>query len=135
MRLRIASKDQPEVTVPLNLEEPLTIGREREGSDVVVADHHVSRNHCAFHFEGDRWLVRDLKSRNGTVVNGKKIEEDQEIQPGDRIGIGHTLITVEPDRVNKGPQTVVRELEKELGGGKGYSTMMKEIVGNGEERG
>jgi len=133
MRIRIACKNQPEVTVPLKFEEALTIGREKSESDIAVDDQHVSRSHCAFHYEDNRWLIRDLKSRNGTLVNGRKITEDLEISPGDRITIGHTVITVEADRIQKGPQTVVKELEKEIGDGKGYSTMMKEIVGGSSD--
>jgi pSer/pThr/pTyr-binding forkhead associated (FHA) protein len=38
--------------------------------------------------DGDRWLLRDLGSRNGTRVNGLRVLEETEVRPGDRVSLG-----------------------------------------------
>ena len=51
---------------------------------VMVPDPLCSRVHAVIHFEDDRWIVRDHGSRNGTLVNGQKVEEAT-------LGDGHQL--------------------------------------------
>lgn len=48
----------------------------------------VSRRHCAITRKDATVLIRDLGSRNGTVVNGEKIKGEVELSSGDEIGIG-----------------------------------------------
>lgn len=48
----------------------------------------VSRNHCAFIRKDAAVSIKDLGSRNGTLVNGKKITEETALTSGDEIGIG-----------------------------------------------
>ena len=48
----------------------------------------VSRHHCLVYAKKGGIAVRDLKSRNGTFVNGQRVEEDCELHPGDRLQIG-----------------------------------------------
>ncbi len=48
----------------------------------------VSRRHCMIAVSGGRVTIRDLGSRNGTVVNGQKITGAQELRTGDKIKIG-----------------------------------------------
>jgi len=65
----------------------------RQGScEVPVLDSKASRSHAEIYREGSRFLIRDLKSRNGTLVNDKRIQLDEEIKPGDRIRIGDTVV-------------------------------------------
>src|SRR5262245_20726027 len=47
----------------------------------------VSRRHCSLIREDDSWLVKDLRSTNGTRVNGTKTQEIK-IQTGDKIQAG-----------------------------------------------
>lgn len=49
----------------------VTVGR--SGSDINVDDPEVSRNHCQIKVFGDRVVIMDLKSTNGTYVHGKKV--------------------------------------------------------------
>jgi len=71
----------------------VTIGRSR-GATVVVDHEKVSRLHARFRRYGDRLDVEDLESRNGTRVNGDKIEGTRTLLPGDEIAIGPATIFV-----------------------------------------
>jgi pSer/pThr/pTyr-binding forkhead associated (FHA) protein len=57
------------------------IGRER-GSDVEVADTHVSRRHAEVSLVNGMWVIRDLQSSNGLFINGRRI---------DSASIGHGI--------------------------------------------
>jgi pSer/pThr/pTyr-binding forkhead associated (FHA) protein len=48
----------------------------------------VSRRHCEILVEEGRVAVRDLKSRNGTLVNGEAVKGERELKAGDRLVIG-----------------------------------------------
>jgi predicted component of type VI protein secretion system len=48
----------------------------------------ISRKHCVLFIEKDKIRARDLKSRNGTLVNGEKIVGDVELKSGDEIAVG-----------------------------------------------
>jgi serine/threonine protein kinase len=73
---------------------PLTQGRviigRNEDCTVQLADHSVSGRHCELHFDGSRWWITDLGSRNGTRVNGVPIKH-RPLKPGDEIMIGSHL--------------------------------------------
>jgi Nif-specific regulatory protein len=60
-----------------------------ENCDVVVTDHYVSRRHCLVEVGPREAVVRDLGSKNGTLLNGLPISESR-LQPSDRITIGTT---------------------------------------------
>ena len=64
-----------------------TIGRDPANA-VAIVDPSVSRNHCLLRPEEDgRFLIRDLDSRNGTLVNGLPVKE-QLLRHGDEIATG-----------------------------------------------
>ncbi|MCA9053840.1 MAG: FHA domain-containing protein [Planctomycetaceae bacterium] len=63
------------------------IGRD-EAAQIRIASEEVSRTHCAIVAAGDRIVVRDLGSRNGTFINGRAITEETEFKPGDLLVIG-----------------------------------------------
>ena len=67
----------------------LVIGRE-ESADLVIGVHSVSRRHAEVSFEGGSWVLRDLGSRNGTLVDGQRIsvvplESGHEVRVGDVV--------------------------------------------------
>ena len=84
-RLQVLSGPLKDTTIPLS-EGELTIGREASNG-IAVVDPSVSRQHCLLSGENGRFLVRDLDSRNGTLVNGTAVEE-QGLQHGDEIAAG-----------------------------------------------
>ena len=68
----------------------ITIGRHPE-SDIAFDPHddiEVSVRHAAILKHGDHWIVRDLGSRNGTLVNGHKITADTKLADTDQIRLG-----------------------------------------------
>jgi sigma-B regulation protein RsbU (phosphoserine phosphatase) len=69
----------------------VTVGRSRE-SDIFLPDQWLSRHHAAIEERADGYWVSDLKSKNGTLLNGEPIHEWQRLRPGDVITLGeHTL--------------------------------------------
>jgi len=67
-----------------------TIGRS-ESADIQIADDGISREHVEILLEGDRVILRDLQSTNGTLCNGQPIEVTDVVE-GDKISIGPTTI-------------------------------------------
>lgn len=57
--------------IPL-MKKRLRIGR-RDGCDIVLNYGNVSGHHCLLEIEEGYWFVRDLRSRNGVKINGKRI--------------------------------------------------------------
>lgn len=78
---------------PLRLrpDKVVTVGRAKE-SDISVPSQMVSRNHGQVGFEKGLWVYTDLKSSNGSRVNGKRVERAV-LQSGDTIDVGGFLIT------------------------------------------
>jgi transcriptional regulator with GAF, ATPase, and Fis domain len=84
-RLLVLSGPLKDSTIPLS-EGEVTIGREASNA-IAITDPSVSRKHCLLSGQDGRFLVRDLDSRNGTLVNGAGVEE-QWLQHGDEIAAG-----------------------------------------------
>ncbi len=70
----------------------VVLGRRR--GDLTIPDPEVSGTHCEIAKGVDTYFVRDLGSTNGTYVNGVRIRE-QKLKPGDKIGIGRTVLSFE----------------------------------------
>ncbi len=84
-RLLVLSGPLKDSIIPLS-EGEVTIGREASNG-IAIVDPSVSRKHCLLSSQGGRYLVRDLESRNGTLVNGAAVEEHW-LQHGDEIAAG-----------------------------------------------
>ena len=84
------------------------IGRKPE-CDFCIPDNTVSRKHARIEVgpEGDRYVLTDLGSHNGTMVNGQRIAEPVEITRGDLIMFGQTEFRIassdEPVSTGTGP--------------------------------
>jgi hypothetical protein len=59
--------------------------------DLVLDDESVSRRHASLRLDGDRWLISDLGSRNGTHVNGWRVAEAH-VFDGDELLLGRTRL-------------------------------------------
>jgi len=65
----------------------MSIGRSPD-CDCLLSEPSVSRRHAQLRRDGERWLLRDLGSRNGTRLNGARVTEEVEVRPGDQISLG-----------------------------------------------
>ncbi len=78
-------------TIYLETKDHWVIGR-GTGCDIVLQENSVSRQHCDVIFDPKgHWLVKDLKSSNGTRVNGQKISKHV-LESGDKIQLGSSII-------------------------------------------
>lgn len=79
--------------VPMNFDDHpvISIGR-GPGNIVVIPDQEVSRSHAELSFDGDKLLLKDLKSSNGTFVyDGKgfqRISDSVEVRPESVLKFG-----------------------------------------------
>ncbi|OWK39701.1 hypothetical protein FRUB_05591 [Fimbriiglobus ruber] len=83
---------------------PLEIGVNSVGrlsdNTVSIRDEHVSRRHCAIIIHRDgQCEVHDVASKNGTVLNGRKISGPTRIRPGDQITLCTRKLTLQSDPV------------------------------------
>ncbi len=69
------------------------IGR-ADDCDFRSEDFLVSRHHCELTIEGDSVMIRDLASRNGTLVNDTKIHTDTQLDHNDTICVGCSFFHV-----------------------------------------
>ncbi len=67
-------------------EEAIIIGRDEEG-DIMLPDRQVSRQHIRIYRENDQYYITDLESKNGTWVNGQRLEGTRELNDGDEIHV------------------------------------------------
>jgi pSer/pThr/pTyr-binding forkhead associated (FHA) protein len=74
-------------------QEELIVGRQLD-CDVVLTDPSVSRQHARLVFRGSRWIIQDLESTNGTILNGNRIGRS-ELHPGDRLALGLQRLRVD----------------------------------------
>jgi len=74
-------------------DQPLTIGRAADNL-VVIASPRASRHHAHIRREGAAFVIYDLGSANGTLVNGQRVQRAV-LQPGDLIDIGDEVFRFE----------------------------------------
>ncbi|MGH9494861.1 MAG: sigma 54-interacting transcriptional regulator, partial [Candidatus Sulfotelmatobacter sp.] len=87
-RLVVIAGPSKDLTIPL-LDGEATLGRDPANA-VAIIDPSVSRKHCLLREEDGRFQIRDLDSRNGTMVNGLPVKE-QWLRHGDEIATGDSV--------------------------------------------
>lgn len=80
--------------------EITTIGRGRD-CDIVLLDERVSRQHTEIYFDGEQYLVSDLGSFNGTVLNGEMLGDARPLEHGDQLQIGPVSLRFELSAVSE----------------------------------
>ncbi|MCG8409486.1 MAG: ATP-binding protein [Phycisphaerales bacterium] len=71
-------------------DKPVLMGRASKA--VPLTDYTVSRRHAELRYAGQDWVLEDLKSANGTYLNGKRLERPTRLKDGDQIRMGGTLL-------------------------------------------
>ncbi len=92
--------ENPTDALPIPVLDGDTIGRQSDTTINLTHDNFISGHHCRFGVQMQdnrlRLSIEDLGSRNGTFVDGQRLEPGQiiELEHGSRIEIGHTLLIV-----------------------------------------
>jgi pilus assembly protein CpaF len=68
-----------------------------QGNDLMLPKGNVSKHHARLLYRDSRFIVTDLKSTNGTYVNGRKISQATIVREGDKIYIGDFVLRLETD--------------------------------------
>ena len=135
--------------------ERYTLGRSSANELCYADDAGLSRQHMVLEKSGETWTVQDLNSKNGTFVNGVRIEAARPIGASDRITAGHltlefaekvpsapanTVIFVEPNAPSTAVSTTVATSleglladEKKIEGGPAMKALIRagrELAGN-----
>src|ERR1700710_1476561 len=72
----------------------INVGRV-QGNHLMLPKGNVSKHHARLLFRDGRFIVTDLKSTNGTYVNGRKIAQATIVREGDKIYIGDFVLRIE----------------------------------------
>lgn len=75
--------------------QPVTAAGRELSNDIVLSDSFASANHALFTYRQGCWWLEDLGSRNGTTVNGSRIQRPVPLDLGDIVGIGQVLLKLE----------------------------------------
>src|SRR6266571_1076245 len=127
--LQILSPDGKSRVIELTGDR-ITLGRSSAAELCFPDDTGLSRQHLAFEREGDgqTWALHDLNSKNGTILNGEKVQERIPLRSGDRVMAGHLILVYdgategilkpvvifdpeEEDQENTNSSTVITNLE------------------------
>jgi pSer/pThr/pTyr-binding forkhead associated (FHA) protein len=88
---KVAVIEGPARGKTLEVTDELIIGR-GEKSHLVLDDTYVSQVHARIFKKGDATMLEDLGSTNGTYLNRRRITSPTELQRGDRVKIGKTVL-------------------------------------------
>lgn len=108
MLLTCTSPGGPKLSVklkPISSVHPVKIGRGAD-ADVTLADSKCSRIHAAIRYWDDIFVVRDMGSRNGTYVNGTRVDVAR-LCPGDVVTIGNCELRAS-EEVSRNAGTVMQ---------------------------
>lgn len=88
MQPSLIIKSGPDAGKAIGLDQgvPLVIGRE-PSAGIYIADQGISRKHCQVEFDGEKLIVTDLKSTNGTIVEGRRIDSCR-LEIGGKFRVG-----------------------------------------------
>jgi pSer/pThr/pTyr-binding forkhead associated (FHA) protein len=109
----------------LDLHASTTVGRSEE-SDLVMDDEKASRMHFAIYKEDGTYVLHDLQSRNGTYLNGSRVDVHP-LKSGDQIRAGSVHFRFQGDEV-PGANTAIHQVQEQMQDGQGYGTILRKIV-------
>lgn len=91
MGCKLVVKKGPATGTSYDLDQvEIFVGRDL-GNDIVVNDPEISRRHARLYKHGDHYLIEDLGSTNGTIVNGQKIRGPKELTNHDYVAMGQNI--------------------------------------------
>ena len=80
-----------------------TLGRS-VNNDVQIVDRRMSRNHAEIYVHDEKYYVRDMGSKNGTLLNTVLVEDSAQLHSGDTVQVGDTAVLFDdPSSTDTGP--------------------------------
>ena len=73
-------------TFPID-RDAMTIGRSKDNT-ICIDNPTVSGHHCSIIRDGERFVLRDLESTNGTRLNAKDVKGESKLRPKDLVQVG-----------------------------------------------
>ena len=105
------SENAPPQKIPVQ-NQPFTIGRHASNT-LTVSNGTVSGTHAEIILAGNDLLIRDRKSTNGTLLNGRRIKEVEILKDGDILHFGNVMFTVRQDQKENQAATVMLDFASE----------------------
>jgi pilus assembly protein CpaF len=117
-KLVVSEKGGPTKEIEFDKDE-VTIGRV-PGNDIILPGNNVSKRHSRVVRQDGRYFVVDLKSTNGTYLNGRRIMTPSPLRAGDKIFVGSFVVVLEAqdlgaagdfgDELSDGPASLAEPL-------------------------
>lgn len=92
----VISDDEGQTTVVPLLREEITIGRQA-GNTIRLTERNVSRTHARLVKRNGSYIVEDLGSYNGVILNGERVDASAELGSGDKLAIGDYALALQAD--------------------------------------
>ena len=92
----------------------ISLGRE-DDNQIVIDSRKVSRHHAIVFLSNGEFFVRDLSSKNGTLLNGEQVLADRPIRTGDRLKIASAEFTFsisQPEDLTESASTITHAYPK-----------------------
>jgi ABC transport system ATP-binding/permease protein len=96
LKLVISDNEGTTTVVPLARDE-VSIGR-KEGNTIRLTERNISREHCKLERQNGGFLVRDLRSYNGVLVNGQRVVGELQVKAGDEMRVGDYTLLLETEQ-------------------------------------
>ena len=97
------------IRLPLKRDSNVSIGRSGDNTISLSNDKLVSRHHCIIQVIGRNIHVKDLDSRNGTYLDGHRIDKESPLSIPSWLKIGNTRLAIIPPQTDIDDNTVIRE--------------------------
>ena len=92
--LEVTSGPLTGTTLNLHGYQEVTMGRS-SSSTLVLEDDFASGSHARLLNRGGTWYLEDLDSRNGTFLNGQRIDQPEQLAAGQELRIGQTTVRMD----------------------------------------
>ena len=124
-KVRLTITKGPDKGKETMLQKPLVLIGSLAENDLVLADPTVSRRHAAIEEKANGYVIRDLDSTNGTLLDGVRVREAY-LLPGSVISLGQTEISFSPleERIE-----ILKSNRDRFGELIGTSPSMQEVYG------
>lgn len=103
----IENQQPPEIWITIRFGE-VTQNRQFRGNEIILGrdpicectlpSETVSARHARFSYHHGQWWLEDLKSTNGTFLNGESVQIPVVVAPGDQIRCGEVILSIPEEK-------------------------------------